>query len=73
MTQLPLTTSGKLDRKTLREIGSGLSATQIAAFSLAPAEKVPLSTRLQTDIAVLWANLLEIPVADMEPTAISSN
>ncbi|PQE14301.1 non-ribosomal peptide synthetase protein [Rutstroemia sp. NJR-2017a BBW] len=56
---LPLSTSGKLDRKKLRETASELSTSQ-ARLSLQQKDKKPLTTFLQKCLGNLWVKLLGI-------------
>ncbi|KAF7574079.1 EntF, Non-ribosomal peptide synthetase module protein [Pyrenophora tritici-repentis] len=59
--QLPMTTSGKTDRKRLREIGSAFSAQQLAELlTRSQGPKRQPSTEQERALQKLWARVLDI-------------
>jgi amino acid adenylation domain-containing protein/non-ribosomal peptide synthase protein (TIGR01720 family) len=58
--RLPTTTSGKLDRKEMRNLASKLSKAQLAPYSLANVEKRAPSTPMEQKLQGLWSKLLHI-------------
>ncbi|KAF2471493.1 acetyl-CoA synthetase-like protein [Lindgomyces ingoldianus] len=61
VTQLPMTVSGKTDRKRLREIGASFSAQQLAEMqTLSQGPKRLPSTQTEQTIQQLWARVLGI-------------
>lgn len=56
--EMPLTVSGKLDRKTLRTITTALPSAQYAAYGLASAEKRAPSTAMEKKLQILWEQVL---------------
>ena len=64
--RIPLSTSGKIDRKQLRNFASGLSSKQITSFHISKNVKRP-STILEQRLLNLWQDLLgtrEISIED---------
>ncbi|EME80592.1 uncharacterized protein MYCFIDRAFT_93876, partial [Pseudocercospora fijiensis CIRAD86] len=59
LTRIPLTTSGKADRRLLRQLGSDLTAQQISLLRSHP-HRTPPSTRTERLLADLWAQVLKI-------------
>ena len=57
----PYVTSGKLDRKKLREQTASLSAGELAAYALVDATKRPPATATERELQTLWASVLGIP------------
>jgi len=55
---MPSTTSGKLDRKALRQLAARLSPAQILCFSLADVAKQETVTRMEKILQALWAEVL---------------
>lgn len=59
--KLPLTPSGKMDRRRLREIGSSLSPKQIAEIRAAvQGEKRAPKTEIESRLRDIWAQILNI-------------
>jgi hypothetical protein len=56
---LPLTTSGKVDRGVLRQLGKQLAVTQMAHLSTA-AEYSPPATDTEVILQDLWSTVLNI-------------
>ncbi|KAL4869849.1 hypothetical protein BDV12DRAFT_195858 [Aspergillus spectabilis] len=56
--KMPLTASGKLDRRSLRALLETLSEEQVAQYSLADDNTVAPSTETEHRLAELWANAL---------------
>ncbi|KID60188.1 Nonribosomal peptide synthetase vlms [Metarhizium brunneum] len=61
--QAPTTSSGKLDRKAMREMAAKLSKAQLAPYMLVDVEKVAPSTPMEKKLQSLWAGLLRIDVS----------
>ncbi|RDW67401.1 Non-ribosomal peptide synthetase [Aspergillus mulundensis] len=55
---MPLTASGKLDRRSLRALLEGLTEVQLAEYSLDEGDHVPLSTDKERRLASLWTETL---------------
>ncbi|KAF2463979.1 acetyl-CoA synthetase-like protein, partial [Lindgomyces ingoldianus] len=61
LSQLPMTVSGKTDRKRLREIGTSLSAQQLAEMrTSSQGPKRPPTTEAEQTMQRLWAHVLNI-------------
>lgn len=60
VSRIPLTTSGKTDRKKLQQMAAKLSVDQLAAFRELRTEHVPPSTRMEQRLHDLWKRLLHI-------------
>ncbi|KAF2231590.1 acetyl-CoA synthetase-like protein, partial [Viridothelium virens] len=58
---VPLTASGKIDRRHLRQIGADLTIEQLAGATEAAAE-VPVSTDAEHCLRQLWAVVLGLPI-----------
>ncbi|KAK2922803.1 Polyketide synthase, phosphopantetheine-binding domain [Fusarium oxysporum f. sp. vasinfectum] len=59
--ELPMTTSGKVDRKRLREIGASLSAQQLAELRThSEGPKRQPSTQVERILQRLWAQVLNV-------------
>lgn len=58
--QFPLSSSGKLDRKRLRELASRLSTLEMKDYSLIQAPKRPISNAMEASLALLWQQCLGI-------------
>lgn len=59
-THLPLTSSGKLDRKQLRAIARGMTETQISMYRLSSSNGREPSTELEKTLAGLWETILNL-------------
>ncbi|KIX01205.1 uncharacterized protein Z518_08930 [Rhinocladiella mackenziei CBS 650.93] len=59
--RLPLTGTGKTDRRKLREIGSTLSLEELAALNPEREERRPPTTEWERRIQALWASILRVP------------
>ncbi|KAM0454492.1 hypothetical protein ACHAPV_008363 [Trichoderma viride] len=57
---LPMTTTGKTDRKKLREIGGNMTIEEIFAFGQAQRQKREPCTPTEKKLQHLWAEILEI-------------
>lgn len=66
--QLPVGTSGKVDRRTLRTIVNGLSLEELKQYFLESDSKTPASTPMEIIIQQLWADTLHL-----KPDAIGAN
>ena len=60
LARLPLTSSGKLDRKQLHAIAKSIPETQLAMFRLAGSSGRPPSTELEKTLAGLWELTLNL-------------
>lgn len=58
--QLPMTSSGKVDRRALRDVGAQLSADDIARASLADAAKLQPTTDAERLLRASWAAALVV-------------
>ncbi|TLD23482.1 nonribosomal peptide synthetase [Venturia nashicola] len=65
---MPLTTSGKLDRKSLQEFASGMSASERAKFSGQQTDYLPPVGEKEVLLQDIWAEILNV-----KPKAISRN
>ncbi|KAH7042794.1 non-ribosomal peptide synthetase [Macrophomina phaseolina] len=65
MRRIPETSSGKLDRKTLREMATNMAAEELSAYGIgggsAPSAFRAPVTKLQTAVRKLWAQVLNMP------------
>ncbi|OJD40380.1 non-ribosomal peptide synthetase [Diplodia corticola] len=59
---MPLSVSGKINRRALRDLAAGLSQEQLSCFSLTSAEKRAPSTQSEVDLRNLWSKVLRLPV-----------
>ncbi|KAF4537768.1 Nonribosomal peptide synthase Pes1 [Lasiodiplodia theobromae] len=59
--QLPMTSSGKVDRRALRDVGAQLSADDVARASLADAAKLQPTTDTERLLRAGWAAALAMP------------
>ncbi|KAL6233521.1 hypothetical protein BDW75DRAFT_241920 [Aspergillus navahoensis] len=59
---MPLTASGKLDRKTLRTLLEGLTEVQLAQYGLADGGNAALSTDTERRLASVWADALKTSI-----------
>ena len=57
---MPMTSSGKMDRRQLRNLFEGLSNDQIAMYRLAQRSRKVPSTKMEMCIAALWESVLSI-------------
>ena len=60
MARLPLTSSGKLDRKRLRMVASNMTDNQIAMFRLAGSSGREPSTEIERSLSSLWETVLKL-------------
>lgn len=60
---LPLSTSGKIDRKYLRRLASELSIEQLSALTTLRGAQKPPCTAMERRIAGLWADILSLELA----------
>ena len=60
MVKMPMTTSGKLDRRNLRTLANGLSENQTAQYRLSEDGGAPPSTPAELELARLWENVLNL-------------
>lgn len=59
---MPLSISGKINRRALRDLAAGLSQEQLSRLSLTDAEKRAPSTQSETDLRRLWSEVLRLPI-----------
>ncbi|KAJ5770015.1 uncharacterized protein N7511_002066 [Penicillium nucicola] len=60
ISQMPLSTSGKTERKVLRSWGASLSEGQISQYALSNGSKAEPSTETERNLANLWQRVLNI-------------
>ena len=60
LARLPLTSSGKLDRKRLRDVASSLTENQMVMFRLAGSIGREPSTEIEKTLADLWETVLHL-------------
>ena len=60
MAKMPMTTSGKLDRRNLRTLVKDLSDNQTAEYRLSENGGAPPSTPVELELARLWENILSL-------------
>ncbi|KAH7081202.1 hypothetical protein BKA63DRAFT_549944 [Paraphoma chrysanthemicola] len=60
VTNMPMTTSGKLDRKVLRQLAADVPEAQMASFRLAGNSGRPPSGKVEIALARLWADVLKL-------------
>ncbi|MCJ1261333.1 hypothetical protein MMC22_001197 [Lobaria immixta] len=59
---VPMTTSGKVDRRRLRELASALSIEELASYSLSKLARREPSTAMEKRLQRLWAAVLNVDV-----------
>ena len=59
--RMPLTTSGKRDRRKLQELAQGLSTEQVAHYGLSKGAKRAPSTDIEKKLQWLWGSVLGLP------------
>ncbi|KAM0461612.1 hypothetical protein ACHAPV_004320 [Trichoderma viride] len=60
--QMPLSTSGKIDRKKLQKLASHMSVAEVLATSVSSSQQVrPPETEMQRRLHALWSKTLNIP------------
>ena len=59
---MPVITSGKLDRKTLRALASQLDAEQLGPYTLSFGVKRATETPMEARLQKIWSNILRLPV-----------
>ncbi|PON24610.1 hypothetical protein TGAM01_v206540 [Trichoderma gamsii] len=59
---MPLTTSGKINRKRLRDLATGFSLEQLITAHPTK-EKTPPSSEMELKLQALWGEVLDIPTA----------
>ena len=60
---VPRSSSGKIDRRKLREIARSLTRTELWQYSVGNAEKLEPSTDMEKQLRVLWAQELGLDVS----------
>lgn len=58
--KLPLSATGKLDRKQLRTNGAKMTLSELMASTLQPTERLPPSTPMELCLQNLWARILGV-------------
>lgn len=66
VSRIPLTTSGKINRRRLQEIAAGLSFEHVTALRNLKAKHTPPSTRMEQRLHDLWKMLLKIESIGIE-------
>jgi amino acid adenylation domain-containing protein len=69
--QMPVTASGKLDRKQLREIGTTLSPEKLAEMGVGRGVKKPPSTDAERQVQRIWGQVLKFK--DLEVIGAEDN
>ncbi|KAK7216380.1 hypothetical protein V2G26_004383, partial [Clonostachys chloroleuca] len=59
---MPLVTSGKMDRKTLKALAASLSQEKLATYTLVDADKRAPETEMEKKLQLIWAEILNIPM-----------
>ncbi|KAJ4297840.1 hypothetical protein N0V90_005736 [Kalmusia sp. IMI 367209] len=59
---MPLSSSGKTDRRRLQAVARSLAAEEITHFSLADVKKRAPTTAIEKNMQSMWATVLSIPV-----------
>jgi len=68
VTKMPTTTSGKLDRRTLREAIATLPQEELlSTYSHTERAREPLKTAAERTLALAWAEVLKLPVSRIGP------
>lgn len=62
MSRMPVNTSGKLDRKILRQIALNFSEEQQLEYALEDSDKRQPTTAVEIELQSLWSATLQIPV-----------
>lgn len=62
---MPLTSSGKLDRRKLRNLCQSLSAEQMATYRLAGVGGLAPSTDMEKSLQKLWESVLKLPAGSV--------
>ncbi|TVY17240.1 Nonribosomal peptide synthetase dtxS1, partial [Lachnellula arida] len=66
VTELPMTLTGKTDRKTLREIGARMDPKALSSlYGTNPAQHIEPTTEPEIQLRYLWASVLNLPVSDI--------
>lgn len=66
MTELPMTLTGKTDRKALREIGARIDPKALSSlYGTNPAQHIEPITEAEIQLRYLWASVLNLPVSDI--------
>ena len=69
---IPLTATGKLDRRRSREVGSKLTQDYLAALSLEGSlQRRPPSTTMERHLQSLWAAVLKVEMVSSVQTIAS--
>ncbi|CBX99700.1 similar to nonribosomal peptide synthetase [Plenodomus lingam JN3] len=63
--KIPLTVSGKVNRKALREMGARIPAAQFAELSLTASAKRTPSTPMEKTLQTLWSQILSLAPSDI--------
>lgn len=66
--QIPMTLSGKTDRKALRQLVAGFARRHLTALSAPPKVKRPPVTQMEREVQKLWGNIL-----GLEPVSIGTD
>ncbi|CAG8909360.1 unnamed protein product [Penicillium egyptiacum] len=66
ISRMPLSTSGKTERKVLRELGASLSETQVEQYALGSGAKREPSTEMERKLSKLWKRVLNVSKVGLE-------
>lgn len=66
MTELPMTLTGKTDRRALREIGTRMDPKALASlYGTNPVQHIEPTSEAEIQLRYLWASVLNLPVSDI--------
>ncbi|KAJ6051217.1 hypothetical protein N7499_010580 [Penicillium canescens] len=68
ISRMPLSTSGKTERKVLRSLGASLSEAQVTQYALGTGSKQEPSTGMERKLAKLWQRILNVSSIGREDT-----
>lgn len=66
ISRMPLSTSGKTERKVLKALGASLSETQVEQYALGGGTKREPSTEMERKLAKLWQRVLNVSKVGLE-------
>jgi aryl carrier-like protein len=58
--EMPITATGKTDRRRLRDIGEALTLQELAALQPSRGERRPLATEIERRLQGMWASVLTV-------------
>ncbi|CAG7953676.1 unnamed protein product [Penicillium nalgiovense] len=66
VSHMPLSPSRKLERKSLRMVGNGLTPEQLGAYALTQVAKTAPTTSMEKALAGIWAHVLGVSATGVE-------